>query len=402
MKNYIIIFIGLATFLSCGKKDAQIKQSIYNKKNNMNSIEKKDSVKKILERQIMSGYAVKERGLDAISDYRYTSEDYVESAELSYDILKRNGYQFPNEKDFQNKVKEIFSFNIVGKSLVNFLIEYPCSREKIAYQLDENYVISNNNPLFIDYKYKIISEAYFIPELINYKKDFPDIYKKENEIPKEKNVGSINQVEIIPWMSLKSLDEKRQLNIQKIINRNKYLFNNNKASLVWLKFNDKTFLESLVKTFGYTADAELLKFVLVNNYKNPDEFEKLLWNSKCNGDIVFNKDVLDLIAESTPENQNLYLNAISDYIIKEYNNSNSALSKNFHKKAEILGKIAYYSTKMDFSQNNYYKFFSILSIENGGIKYNEEFKKNNYYNISDFKDIWEETKNGGISYPGME
>ncbi|MFC6268176.1 hypothetical protein [Frigoriflavimonas asaccharolytica] len=92
-------------------------------------------------------------------------------------------------------------------------------KKKNAYKLDENYVISNTNPLFLDYKSKIITEAYFIPELINYKKDFPKIYEKEKELAKVKNLGLDNQVKIIPWMSLSSLEETLQLNVEKIINR---------------------------------------------------------------------------------------------------------------------------------------------------------------------------------------
>ena len=31
----------------------------------------------------------------------------------------------------------------------------------------------------------------------------------------------------------------------------------------------------------------------------------------------------------------------------------------------------------------------------------EEFKKHNYYNIPDFKQVWEDTRYGGTWYPGM-
>lgn len=50
----------------------------------------------------------------------------------------------------------------------------------------------------------------------------------------------------------------------------------------------------------------------------------------------------------------------------------------------------------------YYDFFSILNSDEGGKNYELEFNKNNYYNIPDFKKVWEETRTGGISYPGME
>lgn len=50
----------------------------------------------------------------------------------------------------------------------------------------------------------------------------------------------------------------------------------------------------------------------------------------------------------------------------------------------------------------YYDFFSIIGSEEGGIRYEAEFQKNNYYGLSDFEQIWNETKAGGISNPESE
>ncbi|WPO84115.1 hypothetical protein SD427_07210 [Chryseobacterium sp. JJR-5R] len=186
-----------------------------------------------------------------------------------------------------------------------------------------------------------------------------------------------------------------------MINRNKFLFNDTKGSFAWLQIHDISFLNSLVKTFGYIKDKDLLSFVLRKNYKNIDELQKVLWTKKCDGNIVVNKEVFTIISEASEQDQSAYLKAISEYLIKEADRSNGTLNTE-SEKIRVLGSIAYYSTKISEKSGKYYDFFSIFGSKDGGVKYDEEFKKNNYYNIADFKKVWEETKNSGISYPGME
>lgn len=389
MKYFILISIVITSFSSCGEKGSQIENTKLTAEKNMDTIAN-DSLKNLLERQIISGFAVKEKGLDASSDYNYSSEDFQIARKLSKDILLKNGFKFLDEKNFQNKIGNIFGFKFEGKPITNFLIEYPCSREKIAYQLDDNYVISNNSPLFIDFKSKIITEAYFIPELINYKNDFPDIFKKEKNIAKVKNAGTDSQLEIIPWMSLTTLDEKRQLNIEKIINRNKYLFNDSKASLSWLKFNDKAFLESLVKTFGYTSDADLLNFVLKNNYKEKENLKAILWNQKCDGKIKINKEIFDIVKNWDDQEIQVFINKTLDVQMDSYKELTEDKSVNFSKQTKIMALVAYHATKTNLAF--YYRFFPLLNEP----RFAEEFKKNNYYNLPDFKEIYEDTRYGGI------
>lgn len=55
-----------------------------------------------------------------------------------------------------------------------------------------------------------------------------------------------------------------------------------------------------------------------------------------------------------------------------------------------MGLIAYYSTKAN--QKFYYRFFPLLNDPD----FDVEFKKANYYNIPDFKEIYEDTRFGGI------
>lgn len=391
MKRIILIkLLLMSTLISCQKNKIEEKIIISPQKSNT-------IMEEILRKQIQYGYLIKENGMDGINDYPYGSEDLEINQNLSVEILKNHGYNFPSTDEFNKKIEEIFSFKS-NKGLINFLIEYPCAKEKEVYQIDGNYIVSNNNPLFIDRNKKILTEALFIPELIDYKKKYPNIAKEEENLPSERKNNKSTPLKIIKWKDVSELDHLRFNNVQLLVNRNKFLFNNNKASFAWLQFHDKPFLESLVKTFGYTKDRDLLLYVFKNNYKNTNELQKILSTEKCGGEITLNKEVMEIIAESDTESQIKYLNAILNYLILAVKSKDSPLNKNKSKKAEILGKIAYLSTKIGDKHNMYYDFFSILGSDEGGKSYDDEFKKNNYYDIPDFRQIWEETKDGGVWY----
>lgn len=366
------------------------------------SIKAENMVENVLKKQLLQGSKeyLSQEGIE-IPRTKFEDEDLNAVASLCKTELSNNGYIFISQAEFGNRIKNFFGRIIDFKSEKKFLYINnfdKCDKEMNYYPyngIDYNgyYIVKNE---------KFIVNFYFIPEIVDYQKKYPLISKIEtsaNVSYKDQNNDLITK-EL--WKDLPNLSQTRFQNNQMLINRNKYLFNDNKASLVWLKFNDKFFLESLVKTFGYVEDQDLLKYVLQNNYKKPEELQKVIWNQKCNDDIKFNQEVVDLIAASSIENQTKYLRAISDYIVFELKNSNSPLNDNFSKKAEILGKLAYHSEKIGEKIGLQFQFFKILGSEEGGIAYEEEFKKNNYYNIPDFQTFWEETKTGGISLPGME
>ena len=180
MKRILIIFILLTAFLSCKKEESKESTKLQITKANDINVNSIDTTKKIIEQQVLHGYVIKEAGLDMQSDYNYKKEDYDVIKKISIDILKSYNYKVLNNENFQNKLSRIFNFKITEKD-INFLVEFACPLENIKYQLDINYTVSNNNPLFIDSKNNIILEALFTPQLINYKTDYPDIYNKEEK-----------------------------------------------------------------------------------------------------------------------------------------------------------------------------------------------------------------------------
>lgn len=177
-----------------------------------------------------------------------------------------------------------------------------------------------------------------------------------------------------------------------IIARNKYLFNESKADLVWLKFNDEYFLESLVKVFGYVKDKDLLKWVLdrsLNDDKSKEkEFYKILVTKTCDNKYIFHKEVFEVMTQADAKSKENYLNFLIGRI-----NLPKIEGLSFSEDTRIKALYCYYATKID--KNYMFSFFPKLDDE----KLEEEFKRNNYYNIPDFKELFEQTKNGGIGLP---
>lgn len=385
MKN-IITILSILTLSACNKTIK--KEKVQPEKVN-------STFNTVLEKQIMAGAASEYGSFD-----HYDKKDLDALVEIEATYLQQNGFKNISNEDFIKKIEEIFNRKIDPASTTAYLKISP--NDKCDKDLNFKPFTADNQYIYISKKYNLITYFYPLPTIIDYKTLYPKLTVLEN-IPIEIEVEG-EKINAARWKDIPDLQQIRNDNLQILTARNKYLFNDSKADLAWLKSNDKQFLETLVKNFGYVKDKDLVNFILQNNYNNTDEFEKVFFNVRCNGDIIFNKEVIDVIAHLSSGDKTKYLNSISDLIIKETKDNNSLIfsDKSFEKKAEMLGKLAYYSTKITESSNIYYTFFSTLNGNLEGKNYETEFKKNNYYNIQDFKKIWEETKTGGISYPGME
>lgn len=133
-----------------------------------------------------------------------------------------------------------------------------------------------------------------------------------------------------------------------------------------------------------------LKNLLKNSQDDVEEFAKILATRNCDGKIEVHKEVFDFMLTQNEIEREKY--ATSLLLFRDsYKNTGNDLS--FSELTKIRALVCYYGTKMN--DNYFYSFFSYLHSE----KYAEEFKKNNYYNISDFKELYEDAKYGGINEP---
>lgn len=246
---------------------------------------------KILEKQLRQGANQynKEAGVE-IMKKSFAIEELDTEVRTVAKILKDNGYETISNDAFNQKIRTIFGRIIIPNSDKKYLyLNYfdTCSRDLI---LEPNNFIDYNGTYIIKDQ-KFIADFYYLPEILDYQTQYPNIANKEKELPKE-YIYNKEKYNIEQWRDLENrsdeydLKVKRNHNIQTIIARNMYLFNDNKAQYKWLILNDQHFMENLVKTFGYTQDTDLLKWVIEKtnfDKNNPTDFGKLFWTKDCDG-----------------------------------------------------------------------------------------------------------------------
>lgn len=284
--------------------------------------------------------------------YVLTLKDLELSFEVINEGLKIHGYKKPSVEKFK-------SFVMVNTD-ANFQYAKYFDANCLAWKNDNFFpqfaLVDRGHYIFSSSKYFFITDFFLLKEIINIRSD-----------------------------------DKYTITIpQNIIARNKYLFNDSKADFVWLKANDKIFLESLVKIFGYVKDKDLLEFVVKNNFRDKVELNAILWNQKCDGTAQVNKEVFDLVKTWSPQDLSVFSHNVLEVMLNLMKEIREDKSTNFAQKTKALGLIAYYATKTN--QDFYYRFFPLLNDPD----FDTEFKKANYYNIPDFKEIYEDARYGGI------
>ena len=293
-----------------GNKTTENQQEEFN-------IEKTQEMNTVLKSQLEKGISGLYNNSFDIETYNYSNSDLEITIPLIREILLKRGYQPPTEKIFIEQVQKVFH-RIINPSLnTNFLylrFDIPCDKEMKFYTNDKvdntpysYYIVKNEN---------FLTELYALPELLDYKKLFPDLYKLETSMPSEiKEEKTGDMIQLTKWQEVEDLDSRRKGNIDKLVYRNKYLFNNDHSSFHWLCLNDEAFLTSLVLTFGYVEDKELDKYVLEKQLGGViSEFGKVFWYQGCDGKLFFHNQMIDIIKQFPIEKQKEYLNAISLYI----------------------------------------------------------------------------------------
>jgi hypothetical protein len=96
------------------------------------------------------------------------------------------------------------------------------------------------------------------------------------------------------------------------IHRNKYLFNDDKFSLVWLLNNDLFFLEQLVRTFGYDKEPKVNRAVLQKIAKeyqassDPQALENLFATKNSEGKLQIREGLLKTVRDSYVNDETIF------------------------------------------------------------------------------------------------
>ncbi|WP_445722400.1 hypothetical protein [Flavobacterium sp.] len=406
--------------ISCQNKNERVTNSKQDQKSdnieNVISESNKNnmSIETILKLQLLAG---KSGLFDATADgetYMFEEKDLQAIIPSLKSMLIGSGFNFLSNDSFNQKIKSVFGRTIDTKSESKYLYITPwnnCNR-KLVFYTNDNTIEINPNSYYIIKNENFITELYAIPQIIDYQKEYPKIAAIENNIETDivKNNTKVHlylwkefETEKVPEYNLKI---QRKKNIQTLVARNMYLFNDSKAHFKWLILNDEYFMRSLVTTFGYYDDTELNKWVADNtefNKENIHEINTIIYNRKCDGKIGFNYTFLKIIAEDQEKANEMYSFFKYNYFNWLLDNKNNS-ELTFSQKAEILARLHNFI----FSNMDDYRVYEFMGsfaewydYDN---TYSKEFKAKNYYNIPNFEKQWKEAKleGDGVSLPGEE
>ncbi len=385
----ILLFIG-------GNNKGQEKKSIADIKNPGD-----DFIKTALIKQLKQGstFTIDEAGA-GLKKIQFETKELEAVAITADELLKSNGFNTLGTDEFNEKIKNIFGRIIDPNSQSNFL--YINFFDKC----DKQFVMYHNNGvdyegLFVDKQRKIFTDFYYIPELIEYKKIYPKLNGIENFDVTRKSSINDSDIKIPHWRDIASLNEIRKKNVQTIVARNMFLFNDNKTQYKWLILNDQNFMAALVKTFGYTANTELLKWVIERtkfNKNHPQDYGKLFWTKQCDGSLKLHANTFKVLQKlylpNDPSENRFILDYIKNYLeyFADFNNKETGISK--EDKVKILANIVYFAEQYKYDKR-FVSGYGDNSKIMGRLRFfldQEEvniLQKNNYFNLPKFKEWWD-------------
>ena len=410
IKNVSYYCFTIINLCSCKKIDTKISSE-------SNDIFITNRIEQILEKQIKNGAHQYNKESGVVIPSQFEQEDIDAEVNVVNDILKNSGFKFPTNDEFRNKIEIIFGRKINESSAKKYLyVNYldKCNHEYLNYKNNGTdyfgtFIIKSNN---------FISDYFFLPELINYQKLYPNSVIVEKNMTTEKKDKQSNLMLVEKWSDLEKNPDKafnliqlRQKNIQTIVARNKYLFNDSKGDLIWLLANDKNFLKRLVVTFGYDKETQINKMVLedlLKEYSNPDhnvseKLGEIFFIKDCEGKLKIREGLLQYVSQNTSKDDDKFIYGLGnylDYLFKQDRNNifegQPSTKFTLEEKAKIVAYIA------NIESPDFYKFkpmnsdkawhnagTSLYNITTAHPEILKIIEKNNYYGLLPLKEVIE-------------
>ena len=347
----------------------------------------KSKEERVLEKQLLKANSISNE-VTTIQYYPYDKEDLEISIELLDSILKKDGYNLID--NFDSKVKAVFG-NIKLFDNIYFLkTDNKCyNSNEILYNDSEGFKFN----LYFSIDKKLMIGQYAIPELIDYRTKYPEISKIEDTISVTKKDKEGENIYVTRWRDISDLKEQRKKNIETLVARNKYLFNDDKDSFDWLIKNDAFFMEQLVKRFGYTQDFELLEWVIKKTHydkNSPEDYGSLFWVKNCDGSIKLHSNTFKILqklynvktAYQILEDIKGYINYLGD----EEQHKKEDLTE--EQRIKILANIVYFGEQYKYTDDSPYQMMGRLRYFLSDSQV-DILIKNKYFNLPKFKEWWD-------------
>lgn len=265
-------------------------------------------------------------GYDNNSEYtEVTMDDLVLATKISNNLLEKNGFESVSDSVFDKRVKDVFGRTIDRKTKKRYLAIDITDSNNTEFVLASTYSVLMYS--YLSKEYNCILELCPISHLYDYQKLYPEfaIYEKY-PIIKYSESWEVPMI-LTRWKDLINCELRgRSFCINSLIHKNKYLFNDNKESLMWIIENDCFFLLHLLCNFGYDKDHELNLAVLQKVYErsldSPSRVNRyykdgLFFTRNSSKKLEIRKGVFECIKNlslSDPERYMKYKNLFHAYV----------------------------------------------------------------------------------------
>ncbi len=394
MKTSRVLFIILCclAFINCKKQAGNNKNNMKNiKENNMNErILDKSSLYLFYNENIIDSFPNKDLLITRYMQEWYANGEHYEEgyepneADLTFGYLFTNhslevqGYKKVSDDIFYDRIQSIFGITKKDINNKNLILSFNDFFVRVN-NIDETKTPDLAFSQEMDY-------IYFSPK-----------YCIVSDIP----------------LSVRHTNKREDDNLDLIAHpylyhRNKYIFNDNNASLTWLINNDIGFLETLIREFGYDKDDKINRAIMDKVNKdyvstqpyNVELLTGLFVKKDYTGKLQIREGLIKTVVDATTIDDKELLNMLESYGYT----LRSSLDKNFDlypqiyedfsidQRIRIIAYIGYYTQAL-------YNKYSMEMTSGAWIKsllYNfyiqnpDQFKKiaeSDYYNLPDFKKI---------------
>jgi len=363
------------------------------------------NIEEVLKSQLLAGKSALYNETADGETYKFEEKDLQVTIPYLKSALKNAGFKFIDDELFLKKIKTVFGRIIDMKLASKYLYLTTldnCNKELVFYTNDHTVQI-NPPSYYIIKKDNFITELYSVPQIIDYQKEYPKIADIENSI-KTDLIKNGMRLQLYLWKEAEknkepeyNLKNLRKKNIQTLVARNMYLFNDSRAHFKWLILNDEYFMQSLVRTFGYYDDKELLKWVVEKtkfDKDNPQDLDKLFWNKKCSGTVKLNLEIFPVLKEVIKPNGIDYFEPLKEYAMYLLTNKEIRKELPLQDRAKLLAHLVYFGEQYRYDQNYNDQSFFMQRIElfdlDGSLK--KEIENNNFYNLLNYRDLYKRSE----------
>ncbi|WP_346748695.1 hypothetical protein [Prevotella jejuni] len=387
MKKIYLLLLILNVVLMNGCKEQAPKQSSKQQVHQERTVKSEVDLIKKYDHEIREYYReLAEVRLDGVTVMAIDKQvEYTDLAiELTYDALKRMGYQSVSDAEARKAIKKYYNIDIsenniylAGNKLRRYVFKDGAPKER----LEQRKAMEVDSSETVSYFW---NKSIYVPKY-NYIVSYPSI---ENTVELQGFDNEDADDDIVEKGKLYySIDTA-------YFYRNQFIFHDSKAALTWLMNNNQGFLRDLFLEYGYDKSDVINKMMLdeikvVNRIPEADETKALFASRGANGKLLIHRGLMEYMLKHVNE-ENEYFLMLDQYTstlldLRNYPEFDGLTKEERYRIGAYVGY--YYGLLFD-------KGIGTSIDINGfghGLCYDEDLrdylKRNKYFHLPGFEDI---------------